>query len=174
MTTPASPRLRPAVRVVLLDPDDRVLLVRWRLSDRDVWGTPGGGIDPGETHEDAVRRELLEETGLDLPPGRCGPCVGHRTHLLPMDNLYAGSWDGQEEWYYLVRTEPFEPGGGFSEAELLAENIHELRWCSLEEVRGLTDSQARPPVVTAPRGLADLMAALATDGHPQAPLELEV
>ena len=162
------------MRVVLLDQDDRALLVRWRLPGRDVWGTPGGGVDPGETHEDAVRRELLEETGLELPAGACGPCVGHRSHLLPPDNLYTGSWDGQEEWFYLLRTEAFEPRGRLTEAELRAENLHELRWCSLQEVRELPDPHAVPPVLTTPRGLGELRVTLVADGHPATPLELAV
>ena len=172
MTT--TPRLRPAVRVVLLDPAGRALLVRWRFPDRDVWGTPGGGVDPGETHADAVRRELREETGLDLGPDACGPCVGHRTHVFAMENGYGERWDGQEEWFYLVRTDAFEPRGSLSDAELRAESLHELRWFGLDEVRALADEAAAPPVLTAPRALADLLAGLASGGHPDEPLELDV
>ena len=43
------PVLRPAARVLLLDPDDRVLLVRLLAEDgkRSWWTTPGGGVLPG-------------------------------------------------------------------------------------------------------------------------------
>ena len=59
-------RLRSAARVIVIDDDDRLLLVRFEFPDgRAVWATVGGGLEPGETHEDAARRELAEEAGLD-------------------------------------------------------------------------------------------------------------
>ena len=59
---------------VLLDPDDRVLLARIVFpSGGELWATPGGGVEPGESDEHALRRELAEEAGLDefeLGPAR--------------------------------------------------------------------------------------------------------
>ncbi|MET9119121.1 NUDIX domain-containing protein [Streptomyces longwoodensis] len=54
--------------------DDRLLLAR--LSDASpvfapgLWHLPGGGIDPGEQPVEALTRELLEETGLELVGAR--------------------------------------------------------------------------------------------------------
>jgi 8-oxo-dGTP pyrophosphatase MutT (NUDIX family) len=55
-----------AVGVVVLDDDDRVLLVgqhRYTM-DRYSWEIPEGGVPPTETEEAGARRELLEETGV--------------------------------------------------------------------------------------------------------------
>ena len=64
--------IRPSARVLALAPDNRVLLFRCDL-DRVSWVPPGGGVEPGETFEEASLREFGEETGLSL--ARVGPCV---------------------------------------------------------------------------------------------------
>ncbi|NCP15216.1 MAG: NUDIX domain-containing protein [Sphingomonadales bacterium] len=63
-------RLRRAARVIVLDPLDRVLMFRFDVPGRDpFWVTAGGECEPGESFEDAARRELLEETGITADPG---------------------------------------------------------------------------------------------------------
>lgn len=57
---------------VLVDssgPEPRALLMRRRKPPVGLWENPGGMLEPGEDFEAAARRELLEETGLDAPPG---------------------------------------------------------------------------------------------------------
>lgn len=53
-----------AIAVILNQHQDQVLLVKRR--DIPVWVLPGGGVDPGESPEQAVVREVLEETGLHV------------------------------------------------------------------------------------------------------------
>jgi 8-oxo-dGTP diphosphatase len=65
----------PAVSIALID-GDRVLLVRrGRAPAKGLYAFPGGRVEGGETLEQAVRRELMEETGL-----RTGPVALVETH----------------------------------------------------------------------------------------------
>jgi 8-oxo-dGTP diphosphatase len=51
--------------------DDTLLVVSHRgLSANGFWAPPGGGLETGETLENALVREFLEETGLNILPGR--------------------------------------------------------------------------------------------------------
>ena len=75
---------RDTARALVLDPENRLLLIQYEAvmdvdpsrPGRAFWFTPGGGLEEGETHEEALRRELEEEIGvLDVP---LGPWVGWR------------------------------------------------------------------------------------------------
>ncbi len=60
-----------AVGAVVHDEAGRLLLVlRGRPPSAGVWSIPGGKVEPGESREAAVRREVLEETGLAVDVGR--------------------------------------------------------------------------------------------------------
>jgi 8-oxo-dGTP diphosphatase len=123
-------RIRSAVRAIVLDPADRVLLVRFDFDGRTVWACPGGGIEDGEAEAVAIQRELDEEVGLTA--FELGPCVWTREHVIP---LFGGRWDGQRERFYVVRTPAFEPRPRFTAAELAAEGVVELRWWTLAELQ---------------------------------------
>ena len=155
-------RIRPAARAVVLDPDDRILLVRFEFPPRTVWATPGGGIEPGESPEVAIRRELEEETGLAKP--EIGPVIWTRLHIVP---FIGGHWDGQREQYHLVRTPAFEPEPRHSWEQLNAEHVFELRWWALHELGAAEENFA-------PRRLPELMRDLVENGPPTAPIDAGV
>jgi ADP-ribose pyrophosphatase YjhB (NUDIX family) len=155
-------RLRQAVRAVVLDPADRILLVCFDFPSQRVWAAPGGGIEAGETHEHALARELREEAGLEEV--ELGPWIWSRTHVIP---FLDGSADGQVEQYYLIRTPAFEPAPAFTAEQLASEYVTGIRWWTQEE---LTASEER----FAPRRLPELVAALLRDGPPEEPLDVGV
>ena len=150
------PRLRHAARALVLDEGDNVLLVHFHWEGLDLpggfWACPGGGIDPGESPEEALRRELAEELGLE-PANVEGP-VWRLTRLFPMSG-----WDGQTDLTYLVRAAHFEPR---PRVDLLAENVHGLRWFSPAEV-------IAGVVTFSPRDLADQLATVLREGVPDLP-----
>ena len=53
------------VRVIVLDEEGRMLLVKQHHEDKDIWMVPGGGIEEGEGARQAAVREVKEETGAD-------------------------------------------------------------------------------------------------------------
>ena len=61
----SEPQQRSEVRAAILR-DERVLLIAYPEWANPVWVMPGGGLEPGETDEQALRREVMEETGLEL------------------------------------------------------------------------------------------------------------
>ncbi len=68
----------PCVGGLVYDPQGRLLLVlRAHEPARGTWSVPGGRVEPGEDAAAAVARELREETGLEVMPGRLAGVV-HR------------------------------------------------------------------------------------------------
>jgi 8-oxo-dGTP pyrophosphatase MutT (NUDIX family) len=156
-------RIRPAARAVVLDPDDRILLARFRFpGGRTFWATPGGGIERGESAEQAIRRELEEEAGLS--DVEIGPLIWTRLQIVP---FIGGLWDGQREQYHLVRTPAFTPAPRLSWEELNAEYVYELRWWQQTELRDAAETFA-------PRRLVELVRSLVVDGPPAEPIDTGV
>ncbi|MFI6679525.1 GNAT family N-acetyltransferase [Kribbella sp. NPDC050470] len=154
------PRLRPAARAVVLDPADRVLLVRFEFDSGPLWATPGGGLEAGESLRDGLHRELQEEIGLDAPAD-----PPHLWHQEVVAEGHAAGYDGVINDIFLVRTDPFAVGGTMTDEELQAENVHGHRWWTLPE---LQSHKGR----FAPRNLPALIEDLLRSGPPTTPTPL--
>lgn len=73
---------RPSVYAIILR-QKCVLLIRSRYSHK--YFLPGGGIEKGETNEAALKREVLEETGIEIEVGPFADFVTHFFYYDPLD-----------------------------------------------------------------------------------------
>ena len=131
------PRTDPAVIMLITDGQDRALLGRQPVWPKNRFSTLAGFVEPGETLDDAVRREVMEEVGID---------VG--------DVTYAGS----QPWPF-----PSSLMLGFfgtalsSKINVDGAEIAEARWFSRDEVTELSAAGEllTPPIVSISRWLID-------------------
>jgi 8-oxo-dGTP pyrophosphatase MutT (NUDIX family) len=153
----ATPRYRPTSRVLVLDSQDRLLLLLLedpKLEIPRLWITPGGGVEPGESFEAGAQRELWEETGIVAP---LGPCVWSRRRPV----LYDGRAYDFDERFFVVRVDS---------AAVTSTNVTdwerqvmtEHRWWSVEDL-------AQTAEVLAPRRLAELVLPIVAGTYPPAP-----
>ena len=157
----APPRLRTGARAVLFDPNDRVLLVHFRMPHIELWAPPGGGVEEGESLVDAVRRELHEEVGHH--DADIGPAIWTRRHLFTLSG-----YDGQHDTFFLARVTSEEPRAALLSPErLLEENVTTSAWWSLDDL-------LRSDEVFAPRRLPHLVADLIENGPPESPIDVGV
>ena len=98
-----TPGLMVVAAAALVGPDDRVL-VQQRPAGKamaGLWEFPGGKLEPGETPEAALARELAEELGLAVAPDRLQPLAfatgdaGGRPLLLLL--YLARAWAGEPQ-----------------------------------------------------------------------------
>ena len=118
--------VRHAARVLLIDEQDQVLLFHYGPNEkgRYFWVSPGGGLEAGETHEQAAHRELLEE--VDIVGVELGPCRWEREITFDWFERRIS----QHERWYLVRCPPLEIDAAHLE-RLRPEGIHAARWWTL-------------------------------------------
>jgi 8-oxo-dGTP pyrophosphatase MutT (NUDIX family) len=120
--------LRQAARLIVMDPDDNILLFQHEDGPRKWWATPGGGLEGGETLEEAAAREAAEE--LSLTSIALTPLWHQRVEFE-----FRGELVRQDEHYFLARLPRPDATLGYSLGEHhRREGIVASRWWSLEKV----------------------------------------
>ena len=151
---------RLAVKLLLLDEEDRLLLIHAKdpRTQAECWYPVGGGIEPGETAHEAAAREAHEETGLaNLPPGLA---VWRRDHTYEYDGR---TFDVQEEWL-LHTVDHFDPTPAqLSESE--ARSILGFRWWRAQDLAEATETIFPPQ-------LGQLLLDLLSGGPPVDPIDI--
>jgi ADP-ribose pyrophosphatase YjhB (NUDIX family) len=151
---------RHAARAIVLRPDHAVLLQHIEAETGRAWILPGGGLAAGETHEQALSRELAEEVGLRAVS--LGPWVWRRT----AEFSFHGVRYRQQERIFLARAEPFDfDHAGLEEVEMGVVLDH--RWWTVDEI------EAASGRVFWPRRLAQLLRPLVMGEVPREPIEIE-
>ena len=153
------PQDRPAVRAVVLDASERVLLMRFLSpGGTTFWTTPGGALEPGETDEQALRRELAEEIGLvEFEPG---PPIWTRVETFAWRDRVLR----QSERFYLVRVDTHDVA---PTVDLVAEDVHGHRWWSVDEIE-------RSAEIFYPTRLGPLLRDVIEHGPPATPIDAGV
>jgi ADP-ribose pyrophosphatase YjhB (NUDIX family) len=122
------------VGAVVLDSESRVLLVRRGQEPLlGEWSLPGGALELGERLEDGVRREVREETGLDVEPEEIVAVFDHISHASD-DRV-------RVRFHYVLVDYRCRVLGG---TLMSATDVTEARWATWSELTGHGALAIRP------------------------------
>jgi 8-oxo-dGTP pyrophosphatase MutT (NUDIX family) len=111
--------------------DEKILLIHRLKAEDEYWVFPGGGVEDGEDLDSALKREVVEETGLNLT-----------SYRRIFDQLDA---NGNTCIFYSCQLEPGEPQIGGPELEEQSEsNRFSWEWINLDKLATIGTVYPRP------------------------------
>ncbi len=133
MTNPAGLPYRRGVGLVLFNRQGEVFAARRLDSEVEAWQMPQGGIDPGETPEQAAIRELEEEIGT-AKAEIIGATSGWLTYDLPPElvgKVWKGRYRGQVQKWFALR---FTGSDGDIDIHTAHPEFCEWRWVPFDSL----------------------------------------
>lgn len=127
------PRYRVAVAAIIIDTEKRILLCEHTYRKYHPWGLPGGGLEYGESPECGIKREVWEETGLDVNVERLlyaeSNSEFHHVSLIYLCRVVGGSFQPNLE---ISQTGFFDldklPNILYTERTLIERVANQLSW----------------------------------------------
>jgi len=113
-----------AAGIVLIFEERVLLVLRRNPPTAGHWSFPGGAHEVGETIQEAARREMREETGLEIKDLR----------LLDVGDIILRDTEGHVEYHYMVTYFVAHPAGG---TLLSSDDASDARWFSYDEALSL-------------------------------------
>mgnify|MGYP002620094336 CR=1 FL=1 len=153
--------IRNSARAVMVNERGEMLLLKFIFGSKTWWVTPGGGLEEGESFEEALKREVFEETGVKLD--QIGPWVWTKEIVLEIEERTVLS----HERYYLVRVAGQELELG-NMTELEKDTLLDIKWWSAAEIRQVA---GREPFSIS--RLDELLTAINEGKIPERPVKIE-
>lgn len=122
---PTANSLVPATSAVVEDGRGRILL--HLRADNGLWSIPGGGMEPGETVAECVIREVREETGVEVEPGRVIGIYSDPRRVSAYD-------DGEVRQEFSICLACRETGGSLDDGD---DESDAVGWFTASEIREL-------------------------------------
>ncbi|HTB48485.1 MAG TPA: NUDIX domain-containing protein [Verrucomicrobiae bacterium] len=147
--------MRQSVRAIVLK-DDALLVMRRDKFGQEFYALVGGGVDVGETLEQALHREIKEETGLTVSNPR----------LVIIED--AGKFFGMQHIYvcdYVSGEPALAPDSEEAKITALGQNLYQPLWLPLQDL---------PHTELRPAELKQALLGMLPDKFPEQPLQLTI
>ena len=112
----------PAVAVMVIRGHEILMIKRGKEPRKGTWTVPGGSIELGETMSMAAEREVMEETGISIEPGKA---------FTAIDAIYHDSSGGLQFHYIII----YIAATYLSGQAAAGDDAAEVRWVDFETIQ---------------------------------------